>query len=105
MAPPEPPAAISHVLFSSIVTEVVVSTPAPPFPVVPDWMHEPPTRATLAGVDARLSEGVTVIQLSLVPAKATGVVNMTLNWVDAPVVAAEGVAETAVTAPVGVPIV
>jgi hypothetical protein len=68
-------------------------------------MHEPPTRAILAGTDARLSEGVTVTQLSLDPDKAAGVVNVTVNWVEAPVVAAAGVAAIDETAPVGVPIV
>jgi hypothetical protein len=68
-------------------------------------MHEPPTRAILEGTDPRLSEGVMVTQLSFVPASAAGEVNVTVNWVEAPVDAAAGVAATADTAPVGVPIV
>jgi hypothetical protein len=46
-----------------------------------------------------------VTQLSFVPASAAGEVNVTVNWVEAPVDAAAGVAATADTAPVGVPIV
>jgi hypothetical protein len=105
MTSTELPALIEQVLPSSIVTVAAMSVPAPAAPEVPDWMHEPPTRAILAGADPRLSEGVTVTQLSVDPAKATGVVKMTLNWVEAPVVTAAGVAAIAVTAPVGVPIV
>jgi hypothetical protein len=105
MTSTEVPALMAQVLLSSTVTVVAVSIPAPPEPVVPDWMHEPPTKAILAGADPRLSEGVTVTQLSLVPDSATGEVKVTVNWVEAPVDAAAGVATTELTAPVGVPIV
>jgi hypothetical protein len=105
MTSTDEPAVIEQVLPSSIVTVPAVSVPAPPAPEVPDWMHDPPTRAMLTGTEPRPSEGVTVTQLSLLPAKAAGVVKVTLNWVDAPVVTAVGVAAMADTAPVGVPIV
>jgi hypothetical protein len=99
------PALMVQLLPSSIVTVAAVSVPAPPDPEVPDWMQDPPTSAILKGTVPRLSEGVTVTQLSVDPARAAGVVKVTSNWVEAPDVTAAGVAAIADTAPVGVPIV
>jgi len=88
-----------------MVTELTEALPAPPEPEVPDWMHDPPTRSMLVGTDARFSELVTVTQLLVDPARLAGVVNVTLNWVEALVVTEVGEAAMAVTAPVGVPMV
>jgi hypothetical protein len=97
----ELPAAIEHVLPSSIVRLFTVTEP----PDAPDCMHEPPTRSTLPGRDPMGSEGTTLTQLLFAPESAAAAVKVTVKFVEVPSTTVLGEATTLVTAPVGWPMV